>query len=109
MEELFIGAEKEFSIPFEGKEYTFALKELSWLEVNKLLSKAVKITAKGLEISIDTWYEEYLVASLTKAPWKLEETRLALKQLKASFGALLEEYIPKPGAMESNLPFFGQK
>jgi len=110
VEDLYVKEQaEEFEIEHNGQVYQFAKRELSWLKTNKILSKAAKITQKGVEIALDVWYEEYLSEALTKAPWNLGETRIALRRLDPAFGAKLEKHIPRPGGFSEDLDFFGQE
>ena len=110
LDEIFVSGEsEEFEVEHKGKVYQFAKKELSWAETNKLLSKAVKISDKGIEVQLNIWFEEYLIAALTKAPWNLNETRISLKKLSPEFGAKLEKFVPKPTSLAGEADFFVQE
>ena len=100
---------EEFDIDYNGKKYHFKLRELPWLKVNKLLSKAARIEKGSVSISLDTWYEEYLVEALVEAPWPLAETRVALKRLGSKFGKKLEDHVPQPGSVGEDVDFFEEE
>ena len=110
LDELFVSEQlNEFEIEHKGKTYKFKIKELPWLKVNKIMSKAAKVTTKGVEISLDAWYEEYLSKALVEAPWPISETRLALRKLGSTFGSKLEKHVPRPGGFIEDIDFFGQE
>jgi len=104
---LFVSEEvQEFEIEHEGKKWKFKIKELPWLKVNQLLGKALKISQTGIEVQLDSWYENYLIEALVEAPWQLSETRLALRKLGPKFGAKLEKKVPRPESFVEDIDFF---
>jgi len=101
----------EFEIEYKGERFKFKMRRLPWLKVTGILSKATSYTGKGgASVNMDMYYEEYLIAALAEAPWNLEESRFVLRKLDPAFGDLLEEYVPKPGAVEAEqISFFEKK
>jgi len=102
---------EEFEIEFKGEKFKFKMKKLPWLKVTGLLSRATSYNGKGAaSVNMDMYYEEYLIAALTEAPWNLEESRFVLRKLDPAFGDLLENYVPKPGGAEAEkISFFEKK
>jgi len=104
-------APEAFEIQFKGETFAFKIKKLPWLRMTGILSKATSYSGKGTaNVDMDVYYEEYLVAALVEAPWRLDETRFVLRKLDQDFGELLEEHVPKPGSTEGEqIGFFGKK
>ena len=102
---------KEFEIEHNGEKFKFKMRKLPWLTTTGLLSRATSYSGKGTAIvNMDAYYEEYLIAALVEAPWRLEETRFILRKLDPSFGDKLEEFVPKPGVAEGEqVSFFERK
>lgn len=91
--------EEEFEIVFLEKTYSFAKKPISWAKMNKILSEVMDINpSKGMKFDMAKYYEECLLAMLTKTPWELNNTRTVLRQLKPEFGILLEKHVPQPAS-----------
>jgi len=100
------GEEEPFEIEHEGETYQFAKKKITWKQMNELLSKAVEISEKGIQIHMGRFYEEAAIAVLVRTPWEIGQTRMALKQLDPVFGKKLEKYLPRIESLIEGGDFF---
>ena len=101
---------------YNGKEYKFSKRRLSWAEMNEFLGKAVTVQQDALtkmpvmKTNKRQYAEDCLVAMLTETPWPIAETRMMLRKIDPLFGTLLEKHVPDLNASpEEDLDFFGQK
>ena len=89
--------EKEYDIEFKGEKFHFKVRELPWVMLNKIASKAMDYTGKKVTVDRSEYDILYLEAALMEAPWPLDKTRYAVKRINKDFGnAMRKIVIPDP-------------
>lgn len=90
---------------YMGKKYEIEVRDLSWPQKNKIISRATKIDRTGnATFDIDIFNRECLLHILGQAKvidntgketvFRFDATMLT--GLKSDFGAILEKFIPNP-------------
>jgi len=96
---------REVEIEHEGEKYQLKLRELSWSEMNKVLSKCTSYSAdRRGTFDLDQYYREALIAMVVESPWGPMTHQLLVK-FSPEFGAKLEALVPMPGGGAAMLPF----
>ena len=96
---------KEFEIEHEGEVYKLKVRELSWSEMNKVLSRCTSYSADRRGVfNLDQYYREALIAMVAESPWGPLTHQLLVK-FSPEFGAKLEALVPVPGGGAAMLPF----
>ena len=98
LSEIFISREtKEHTLKYKGRDFTFKVRELPWVTLNKIASKCLDYSGKKVSLDKSEYDVQFLEAALVEAPWPLKETRMVLSQINKDFGNLLRnEIIPNP-------------
>ena len=86
--------EEAFTIEFEGESYEFAKKELTWRQMNELLSRFLEVSKEGVKVHLEQFFEEAAIMTLTKAPWAQSDMKFVLRKLGPKFGAKLRLHLP---------------
>lgn len=87
---------KDVTIEFKSKEYKFKLRDLSWSDKNRMLSKCVALQGKNVVVDVDAYYRTALQEMIVEAPWPLNQTVTYLRQLGDRFGQTLQQFVPSP-------------
>jgi hypothetical protein len=88
---------KEYDIEFKGEKFHFKVREIPWVTLNKIASKAMDYNAKKVTIDRSEYDILFLEAALVEAPWPLDKTRMVIKRINKEFGnALRKIVIPDP-------------
>ncbi len=87
---------KDIIIEFKSKEYKFKLRNLSWSEKNKIISRCIVLTGKTITTDLDTYYRLALQEMIVEAPWPIVQTAIHLKGLDEKFGQALQKFVPAP-------------
>ena len=100
---------KEVTIEHDGEQIKLKIRELSWMEMNKILSKCTSFGGdKRGVFDLDTYFREALQLIIVEAPWG-KTTSIEMSKWAPEFGQKLEELVPLPGAAGGNLDFFEQE
>ena len=86
---------KDVMIEYGEKEYRFKLKNLSWSDKNRMISRSVIYQGKSVTVDLDTYYRLALQDMIVEAPWPVTQTPVYLKKLN-NFGDKLQKFVPSP-------------
>ena len=86
---------REEKFEFNGKIWTFMVRDLPWRVKKRAISDATSYLQEGgVRFSFDIYYRECLKTMLIKAPFNLDE--VSWSSLDAAFGEMLERLVPTP-------------
>ena len=92
----------EVIVEHEGTEYKLTVKDLSWSEMNKILSKCTIYSAdKKGTFDLDVYYREALIKMVLDSPWGPFDHKLVVT-FSPEFGGKLEKLLPTPGGAEQD-------
>lgn len=96
------GEEKEIKSQFKGQDVTIKVREISWSEKNKILSKCFTYSQDGsISFAFDVYNKEILkkiVVGISVGESVIPPTEINdifFSRISSAFGSILEKLVPK--------------
>ena len=110
------GEEKEVKSQFKGQEVAVKIREISWSEKNKILSKCFAYSQEGnISFAFDTYNKEMLkkiIVSISIGGSLIPPTEINdifFSRISPAFGSILEKLVPKAFEEIQVSDFFGKE
>lgn len=108
--------EREIKSEFKGQEVIIKIREISWSEKNKILSKCFQYQASGeISFAFDVYSKEILkkiIVSISVGGSVIPSTEINdifFSRLSPAFGSILEKLVPKAFEEVQVTDFFGKE